>query len=344
MIDKYKDKKILEMTYPSITTNPYTTNKLSVLVNHEETFPWFYSNFIQFWALKKGPNHAKSYWFDFLFYNGYRFCPFYKRYLMDKKLLEFKWDSIIDFVIESIDLDYYIYLNINTSYIPEYKGFEKNVMHDIFVYGYDKSNKKLNVADFFDKKYSYANIDFEDFKKAYYNLNLTNEYDFLEGVSIEAYKYADYAFDINFVINSITDFLHSRNTTINSDLNEFDNKDDICYGLEVYNVFINYLEEQKNSRNFYVDLRGFHMIYDHKKTMALRIDYLHKIGYILNPDQIISIYKELEKECLKIRNYLIKLIFSRNIQVFDICIEKLNNIVQLEEKALNIILKSIKKL
>lgn len=73
-----------------------------------------------------------------------------KEYEVSKTLIDKKWDDIMKAVIDIIDLDQYVYLDINTSYISNYKSFKQNQIHDLFIYGYNLEKKVIYVADFFE--------------------------------------------------------------------------------------------------------------------------------------------------------------------------------------------------
>lgn len=340
MISDNFTKKSLAMKYPPITLYPYIANKLSVLLNYEETLPWFHSNFIQMWASKNGP---KGYWSDFLYYGRNRFCPNYKFSLISKKVMQYKWNSIIDFIIDSIDLGYYVYMNINNFYIPAYQHFNKNHRrHDIFVYGYDKKSKTLNIADFFQNgKYSYSYVSFNDFEQAYINYDRTNENDFLGGMSLETFENTIYKFNIDFVVDSIKDYLLSRNTSIASDLEELDNKDDIVFGIQVYDILSEYSYKLGRGVFDFVDIRPFHMLFDHKVAMLLRLKYLEESRYLDKSEYIINFYNMLQSECLILRNMIIKYNLTNDIKIFDRAAKKLEIISDMERKALNVLLNSI---
>lgn len=343
MDGKNYTKKCLKITHPLITLYPYITNKLAVLLSHKETLPWFCSNFIQMWISKSS---TKGYWADFLYYGNNRFCPFYTCSLVNKKLIKCKWESIIDFIKDSIDLDFYIYMNINAAFISKYEGYLKNNRrHDIFIYGYDNEKKILNIADFFKNyKYDFSYVHFHDFSKAYDNFNLTNQDDFLKGVYLESYEKTNYKFNIEFVVNSLNDFLDSKNTSIVSDLVELDDKDDIAYGVEVYNVLINYLHKIKNHSLHFADVRPFHMIYEHKVAMITRIKFLHQNGYLNNFNHNKNYYEILQQECLIIRTLIIKYGLTNDINIIDKLIKKLEQVSTIEKEALYALLNSIRLL
>ncbi|MDP4145984.1 MAG: hypothetical protein Q8936_16095 [Bacillota bacterium] len=344
MSDIKNEIKILPMELPPIDLYPYSANKLSVLLSHKETHPWFFSNFIQTWISKDRPSSFRSYWSDFLFFSGYKFCPFYKTSTISRKLVQHKWNSIIDFIIDAIDLNYYAYLNINAGFIPEYESKEeKHWRHDIFVFGYDKKNETLKIADFFKGyKYYYSEVSFKAFQQAYDNFNLTNETDFFNGISLESFENTDYEFDINFISNSIKDYLDGCNTTITTDLSELENKDDAAYGIEVYDVLGKHLQDISMGKSNFLDIRPFHMIYNHKTVMIQRLKYLEKLNYIKNADKFIKDYIDLESQSLNLRHDILKVIITRSDKVLDRARTKLEPISIREKQVLSDILYSIK--
>jgi hypothetical protein len=335
------DKRILPMKSPPITLYPHIANKLSVILSNEEALPWFYSNFIQVWTSKQGPN---NYWADFLYFSGSRFCPHYKSNLISRKLMEYKWGSVIDFLIDAIDMGYYVYLNVDASVIPEYEEKkEEHWKHDVFVFGYDKKNKKLNIADFFKGfKYYYSEVSFNEFEKSYKNFLIMGEDDFINGIGVETYEKGIFKFDIDFIKRSINDYLSSSNTSISSDLSEFDNKDDIVYGIQVYEVFSDYISRYNKNEFKVADIRPFHMLLDHKNVMQLRLKYLDEMGYLENTDYFVNAYKKLQAEALIIRNMIIKHMIAKEDNSLGNVLKRISSISIDEKEVLRKLLYSIK--
>ena len=334
-------EKSLPMTYPPITLYPYIANKLSVLMSYKETLPWYYSNFIQMWTRKIEPS---TYWFDFLYARMRGFCPSYKISLFSKKIIQYKWNSIVDFIIDVIDLGFYVYMNIDTFYISAGGNYnEHHYRHDIFVYGYDKDKKMLNVADFYNAgKYAYSFAGFDEFELAYTNYYKTNQYDFYEGIFVETFESTNYNFDIKKIANTVNDFLLSRNTTIVSDYEMFDDKENTVYGIQVYDVFSEYLNRLSKRTIEGIDVRPFHMLFDHKVAMLQRLKYLGDSNYLDNTEYISDLYTLLRNECHMIRNMILKSRYTNDTKIYTEAIKKLAIISNTEKKALNALLDSLR--
>lgn len=337
-------KKCLPLVEPDITTNPYVTNKLGVLSSFKENQPWILQNFTNIWMQK---NFRLNYLSDFLYFSSYRFCPFIKEFEICKSLVDKKWETIVEAMIDIINTGLYVYLNINTVFIPLYKNFENNQMHDIFVYGYDMDEKVLYVADFFQYgKYSMKKVSFNDFIKAYDSMDKTVKRDFFDGIILLQYTAKDFSFDMEFCIQGIRDYVNSKNTIVKSMLVELDKKDEVVFGINTCDTMIQYLKELSRVENIKLDYRTFHYFYQHKVLMRLRIQFFIEKGYLKSykDHAILDEYLKIEQRWMFIRNRILKYNMKSDYILIKDTINDINHLKKYEKKVLKHLLKVLKKI
>lgn len=107
------DCKILTMTPPFITSYPNHANILSVISHDDETIPWLLNSYIQLEAPKMLTNGLRM---DYYTSVLWKTCPWVYYQRMSRELILRKWDSIVDFIVDCIDLGYYVYFLIDTYY------------------------------------------------------------------------------------------------------------------------------------------------------------------------------------------------------------------------------------
>jgi hypothetical protein len=334
-------KKKLPIRYPMITTYTQHAHLLSILTNYEQTLPWIFSNYIQVYANK----HNERKWVDFYFPFPYELrpsdtCKWIKSQKISRDFIGKKWDSIIDFIIDFINSDNYVHLMINCFYIPHYIEYrERDYIHDILVYGYDRNEESLYVADFFSQtqKYSFQKVSFADFTQAFLTHDLAKNRDYLKRL-IYIYQFdsqCDYQYHTLNIINSFKLYL-SSNVLEYWDIYNQENREQIIFGMDVFEILRIYLDNKMIKDETNIDIRPFYMLYDHKKIMTLRIQYLVEQRHLKK--DIINTFKEIETEALMIVNLLIKYTMKkRNTLILNV-IHKLNEIGKKEYHALRNVL------
>ena len=229
-------------------------------------------------------------------------CPWVSKQVISRENIRRKWSSFKEFVLENISIKNYVYVNIDRYYIEAYDDYGKrHFRHEIFIYGYDIESEILYVADFFENgKYSYSTVSFKQLEEAYSAIHQSADDeigDFLGGVHLiklrnKRFPFND-AYDRNVwfcadvMISRIKDYLNSKEESL----------DDNVWGLSLYSEMKNRLSLLCNGtarEQVHLDVRAFHVLYDHKVMMVMRVNYLF--------DKQIICDKRFMKESEKIRD------------------------------------------
>lgn len=119
----------------------------------------------------------------------------------------------------------------------------------------------------------------------------------------------------------------------------------LVYGISVYDELIKYYKDiLKNNSEEKADIRHFHLMYEHKKTMVSRLEYLVEKKYIDNNTNSINVFYELENEAFNKRNILIKYNINKNKNMLNITIEALHKMYESEKKVTEDLLEALKGL
>lgn len=345
LLPKAETVKILPMRFPPpITTYPSHADLLSVILNHEESYAWFYNYYIQLEAPPDGVGVRLDFYTTLLF----KTCPFIYYQRISRDLVAQKWGKISDYIIDCLDLGYYVYFLVDRYYIPEYAEYQKrHRIHDIFVFGYNLSEKTFNVADCFSGGlYRYAKATFTQIESGYENFHLTGRPDWFDGVESISYRNKfDYAFDINLVIEFIEDYLSSKSTSQRYKIPsekycaEGLERKNFVYGLAIYQLLQEHIKRSREYLNF--DIRPFSLLWNHKTVMQDRIKYLAGNNYLRDWVFPAEEYARFAEETLNLRNMIIETMVSRNPKYIDFMIEKLGEIALRERDVLEKMLESI---
>lgn len=322
------------MKYPPITSYQSYANCLSILCYYDNENIWNYifSSFIQLSAFAK---HDKG--FNMLdFYPRTIFnCPLLECEQISRKDISSKANSIVEFIVNKINLGYYITLNIDTYYISIYKTFHKLkgvYPHDIYIWGYDLNDKVFYVSEFL-SKFEYTTVSFSELEQGYMNFKAIDS--FSEDVGLIMYKGGEYKLSLNTIIDLTKDYLFSNNSSKRlAPTQQFIYNSDTHWGLDIYKL----LKECIIKSNSGYLLRYLHILFDHKVLMSLRIKYLIEKKYILASDSILQQYELIKKQAMIIRNLAIKSKVSDNPKYFYKIYDYIDTLQQIERQSLESLL------
>jgi hypothetical protein len=336
--------RILPMNYPVITSYPTHANILSCVQQYEDSMQWFYNYYIQLFA---GGELTRGFYVDFCAPVPWRSCPWIYSQRIAKEMVEKKWDTITEFIIDCIDSNYYVFLYLDQFYISEALPYQKQkYVHDTFIFGYDKQNKLFSVADFYKySKYYYTNIAFSQIEDAYKNLDLSGIVDNMQGIIlIKPVRYENYAFNVHIVTGLINDYLQSKNTFGNYTggyRKDIGQKNDFwLYGMDVYKLLQEHLQLFLD-RKAPLDIRPFHVLLDHKTLMHHRIKYLLENNYLTNAASIYDDYHLVEKHAISLRSLAIKAYLTQEEKPIRDAIDYIPKIVDSERSTLESLLDKI---
>lgn len=305
---------------PRINCYPYYANPLAILsvAGDEKYLPWFLSNFIQLSSHPEGSRIKLDFFQQWITWVPY-YSPFLDVQIINKDIIG-KLNAI-SFIVNCIDSGYYVHLKVNHKYLSasSLKWYNRtDYAHEVLIYGYNTKTQALEIADNFGGKYKFAWCTFEEFEQAYSNPPIYNKENYEKVLLFKPKEDVKFQFDLLKVKDSLEDFLASRDTRMRDDQSSSWAKN-LTLGVAVYDKIIEYLFlliENKVS----IDVRLFHVLWEHKKCMIDRIKYMETLGIIRNPD-IAKTYQEIERTALIYRNQMIKQAVRKDNQ-------KINTMIQ----------------
>jgi hypothetical protein len=295
---KSSGKNVLSLKQPIVhmTWAPY--NYLLSIGQHEIGFyEWFLNVMINvvgihgdeesipFLRYIFSPDPSSSYAHN----NVWDTCPFIKKLTINRGILEKSYKNVIEFIIEMIDEGYYLYLYL-------YQGYTNmHISHQNLIFGYDMDNETIYLADhFYNGKYSMIQVSFNDIINAYEqtNKNISEyEVDRVEYIYLIKSQKADYSFNLNMVINQLTDYIASKNSfgilSDIHDVNKLKYNDTYYYGISMSNLLCKYLMYIiNNPSNEIKDHRPITFFHESKEILDLFVQLLFKNKFILDESKL----------------------------------------------------------
>ncbi|MGG0646511.1 hypothetical protein ABE083_06560 [Bacillus mycoides] len=330
-------QKILPInTEINVTCFQFEAFPLAIISNYKESFPWIHSNYIQLAFHKdfiEAPVPFKFYLFD------YSIIPWLKVQKLDREVYPLFNEDIVDFIKKAIDLEYYVYLNVDEYFIPHRTAFKNyNKSHDILVLGYSENDLEFSVLGYNDKQFfSKTKVPYDLFRKGFQNLsNIENDCN-----QIYLYKFernANYTFRLSVVIDSLKEYLYSMNSA--GKFNALAEPENLVFGIECYNYLDKYLDYLGEGA-FYIDLRYLQKLLEHKSCMLKRIEYLEQEDYLEKKHGFSNTYSDVVKKSKNIKLLTMKFNKKNNVSTFKNIKKILKDIKDLEIETLSKLIKRL---
>lgn len=340
-------KKKLTITIPPIIGRLHIAYPLCVIFNDSRTLSWFHSHYIQLTCNKFiTPTHNNL---DFCFFDKHMDFDAPDSYIESYPWLDFKIFkreelsneplNLMLFIIEQIDFNYCIEVRIDEFYLPNRRATnKKHFRHSILIYGYDLERKTLNTVGFDERmKFKEDEITFKQFQQAFFSLIIDNTDSYYTTFVYKLKKHGCYETNLTLIKNQLADYLASTNTTYTiKDINKVSN---LVYGLQTYDYLIKYFELLKENKAVF-DIRSLHILWEHKKCMRLRVDFLLKQSFLKQEDDTLSEFKVIESNSLISRNLMLKYSLTQNTDLLERIIEIVSSIKEREEGAVEKLISS----
>lgn len=343
-------KKILPIKLPLFSGYPATGYVLSILQCYDVMKEWLYNNYIQLFSA----SNSDIDFFDICISN----CPFIDYNVIDKEVI-LSQISFIDYIINMIDMGFYVSFMADTSYISIY---DFNGLHDPMIYGYDLDTKEFYIADHFvHGKFSLACCSFDEMKTAVdiRNLNIKDKRFLQDYKTFRYYRFDDslYKFKIQYTYDyinrfnlsvdrireSLKDYIESKPTSnwyIRLPYLSEAEKKEHYFGLECYNLLKKQIEWiWSDSFAIRGTRQSLYVEYSHKLMMVNRIKYLGERGILKNSQNHENVYSEI----MKVSQVLL-MSYIKNVLKQDYALERKTQIILKLEELKQLEFNAIKKI
>lgn len=303
-------KVLLPVVQPPILGYQFFAFPLSVVLAHDKSLPWFYSNFIQL-CYDRRPDPPVPFTF---YIHDHTLNPWLHVERLQRGTVDIIKLNIVDFIRDCLDDGLYCNLNVDEFFIPEREVYhQSHLSHDVLIHGYDMREQTFQLLGFKDKHtFASTSVSFADFEKAYENINVIDHQSVCDRIFL--YKWNEsghYDLDVDLIQETLEDYLLSANTS-----NRFRMVaapwDHCDYGLKTYETLMHYFEQLLNGRAIF-DIRHIHTVWEHKRLMSARIRYMqeHVPEFPASEEELAS-SMELERMALNARNLMLKYYIQNN--------------------------------
>lgn len=325
--------KTLPLAKPLMHGFNFYAFPLAILGNYEQAQSWIHSNFMNI-----------ELYYNFLdghvlpispcFFNyAYNPNPWISEQRLHRDHLATFGIPINELIIDSINKGYYVFLNVDEHYLPnrDITG-ESHAVHDNLIFGYDKEAETFDVLGFrANGVFGTSKVSFADFEMAYQHVAEIENWN----QDIRLLKFnekASYKFDIRLVADLIEDYLLSRNTYERFYMATDPYAVDNVYGMDIYEHLKTYFRLLLDGK-IWLDAKYLHMLWEHKKGMVARIQYMEENGYLDKGLGLSARYVEIESRMLVLRNILIRYSIDFKTERLEKIIDSLDAVAH-DEKAI----------
>lgn len=147
---------------------------LSVMPDHKDFESWFYSNYIQIFCYREFDGDACP--INFYRYHDWSYYPLLDHQKIARQIVT-RGMTMIEFIINSINMNYCVYTYVNEYHIPNRTPFQVyDSDHDILIIGYETEKEILHAVSFINGRLSEFEISFAVFNLAFDSVKMSFEY------------------------------------------------------------------------------------------------------------------------------------------------------------------------
>ncbi|PQP81655.1 hypothetical protein C0Q44_18310 [Paenibacillus sp. PCH8] len=309
--------------------------RLSIILHHEESWPWFYSNFIQLVG-RQGENPTE-YRIDFLtpsedFHTAFPwldYCPLIKDVFLGKLGCD-----IHELLQASLQEQFYIYTLVDEYYIPHRRSYQQqHFHHDVLIKGYDLTDRTYTIVGYDENMiYRETKVRFEQMAQAMKSVDAPITQIYKKGIH--------YELDMEAIQNALTDYLDSYNSTkrLRSFINPLSDQYD--FGIGVYHGFLDHLDRVREDKLYY-DIRLTHLLMEHKQCMSMRLEYLNGQHRLNHADELLNKPREMVDLAMRLRHAYLKISLGTNKEAIERVRSLSVNLKEVDEALTENILKNL---
>lgn len=300
-------RKVLSLTDPPVSGYMYYSYPLAITFSGLKAFPWFYGNYIQLQCSPrqlKLPGRAEVFFTE----GTWLFNPFLRdSHQHAKSCLDIGAGALNEFVMSAIDAGYFVETFVDEYFIPVLRmGGSLHFTHRLLVYGYDGMQREYHIVGY-DRAGIYRRLrcSFDAFTAAFFESD-PKAWETTKLLIARDPQGVHGVLDLLRLGRTLDDYLRGRNSILDADLQR-DGRDwsDAKYGCAVYDFLSDYLLQViEEGGEQPLDIRGFHILSEHKRVMQNRIEWLVNRASLPH-DRSLERYREVMASVASIRTRIL---------------------------------------
>lgn len=255
--------------------------------------------------------------------NVWNLCPFAKVDHVSLFFIQDTYDTIIDYIIHAIDLEYFVCIKMKPLFRhPQLEN--DHSLREFYFYGYNRENRVFYVADHCEaQKFTTYVIPFDETADAlpvHFGMEKTPVENKDNQITVFKLREYDYFFDVHKLVYQLEDYLRGeyRLNALSSTGKSITSA--YLFGVDYYSALEKHIFNVY-SKKIRGDHRVFTILVDHKTAMYLRINYLMDHGYIKKGPELPLLAEQLLKSAKMLLNLFLKLMIFPNVENY----KKLSN-------------------
>ncbi|HEX3046164.1 MAG TPA: hypothetical protein VHY08_15520 [Bacillota bacterium] len=336
---------LLPIAATPITSFLYKAFALVVLLNYPECFAWFYSNYIQLEYYKDRKGETLSFvgaWFTDI--------PWLQFQYMKKEEFVTGTGDLNQTIRDIVEDGWYFYSWFDEFFVPQRSKFNKvHSSQDFLLFGYHDHAENYSILGYSDRGIiEITKISYFNFLKAYESAYENNYEDPPCVILFKKRPDFDFKFEMKYLYEMLLDYAQGRDTGKRIGLKQRDTLQNRIFGLSAYDCLSEYFQlisdkQVNHHRALYRSARSLHVLWEHKKCMLLRLEYLHQQGLIDRFDYFYSFYQKIENAILSLRNTQLNYSLREERNLLEKIMESLQEIKKQESDVLEELLEMIQK-
>ncbi|WP_242356940.1 hypothetical protein [Hungatella effluvii] len=270
------NKKVLKIGLPPVRNGQDYAFPAAILSSDISFRNWYLSNLIQIYSIPVNNRFKISYYYLGLNPNPTKYMPFFDYQVLEMNFVKKAFNSIIDFTIAMIDMDYYCFMILNEYYLPCKDSYmTQKFEHGVLVYGYDLENQNIYISGYNKSDYfGFDTISFSEYESAFLYTKRNESIICMKRNSFE------YDFDLCLMKGLLKDFIYSYNTSLNYRMirNPLTNCN---WGIEAFKDIMDISVKTLNYRYFYT-------IYEYTLIMLERLNICQKVDNVDLSSEIVA--------------------------------------------------------
>lgn len=288
-------------------------------------YRWFYQNFIQLSC--DLANSDRRLEFHYGIQKDWDQNSFH--YFLNQNYIcfeDYKKLGGLKYIKKCINRNQYIELEINQRWIKgrdEYLAM--NHYHQNLIYGYCDSRRVFYLLGYSNKgKVQSQEIKFRDLKRS-----IGDQQSILKVITYHQDAYF-FEFDRNYVMITLEEYLSGTNSKIHTQ--HLSPKDNRVYGIKIYEELV----KDEGIDLMISDRRIAHVLWEHKKLMIERIEYLEYLKEITweQRNELIDRFVQIEKLVYNMKNLLLKYQMRPDKTDYRVIRDIINEVRSLETESL----------
>ena len=337
-------QKTLATAEPPVWGTVVYSFRLSILASRDDCLPWFYSNFIQL-CVPDPPPEISFYepWLTSI--EDLLPCPLLKVATLDQELATNLCRSdIVGFLIDCLQAGYCVKLEVDYFYLPPLGGYKQSHhIHPILVFGYDTDEQSIQIRCY-DSRGQFAAHRVRFVRSEMPTLLLPKQNDrrsYTNTTNQRSHKF-HFSFDPDLVVQFMSDYVNSEDSTVRFRvIKDYGN----VWGVGVYDWLTEQISDLSRRSELGLSdnmINSFRILWEHKKCMVARIQYMCKHGYLPEENVSCDVFTEIERKTNQVRLVMLRWSFKRHLGTLERVMLWIREIAELEYRVLGATLNQIR--